>query len=260
MIKPGLVSVTFRELTPREIIQLVVEAKLTAIEWGGDIHVPHGDIETARQVSELTLSNGIDIASYGSYYKVGASERDGLMFNQVLSTANALNAPVIRVWAGDKSSCIVDSEQKQYIVSMSREMAKKAQDSNVDLVFEFHSNTLTDTYDSTIELLEKIDMPNFLSYWQPVVQCSVQENSRGLEMLLPWIRGVHCFNWLEDFTRLPLSDGFDEWSGYINILSGIERNIYSMIEFVRDDDSQNFIEDASTLNKWFPLVESVLSS
>jgi hypothetical protein len=45
MIRTGLVSVTFRQLSAEEIIKLVVCAGLEGIEWGGDIHVPHGDLK-----------------------------------------------------------------------------------------------------------------------------------------------------------------------------------------------------------------------
>jgi 3-dehydroshikimate dehydratase len=44
MIHPGLVSVTFRKLTPVEVAGLVKKGGLKSIEWGGDIHVPHGDL------------------------------------------------------------------------------------------------------------------------------------------------------------------------------------------------------------------------
>jgi 3-dehydroshikimate dehydratase len=51
MLIPGLVSVTFRKLSPQEIIALTAEAQLQVIEWGGDIHVPHGDIQQAENVA-----------------------------------------------------------------------------------------------------------------------------------------------------------------------------------------------------------------
>jgi sugar phosphate isomerase/epimerase len=258
MIKPGLVSITFRNLSPAEIVELVKKGQLAAIEWGGDVHVPHGDIEKAKEVSELTFENGLEIAAYGSYYKTGVSEGQGIYFDDVLATANALGASVIRVWAGDKGSKDVSVSQRNDMVMMCREMAKKAQQYGIDLAFEFHCSTLTDTYESTIELLERIDMPNFLSYWQPVLQCSVEENCRGLEKLLPWVRGVHCFNWLEDFTRLPLSQGQSEWAEYMQILERLERGVYAMIEFVRDDEPANFLDDAAILRQWFPAKQSIL--
>jgi hypothetical protein len=44
MIQTGLVSITFRQLSPPAIIDLVRQAGLEGIEWGGDVHVPHGDL------------------------------------------------------------------------------------------------------------------------------------------------------------------------------------------------------------------------
>ena len=80
MLIPGLVSITFRSLSPQDVIQLVKDAKLRAIEWGGDIHVPHGDLKQAKQVCAQTEEAGLQVAAYGSYYRVGESEREGLAF------------------------------------------------------------------------------------------------------------------------------------------------------------------------------------
>src|SRR6185312_7605034 len=104
MISPGLVSITFRALTPAEVIALVRQAGLRGIEWGGDIHVPHGDAGRAREVRGLTQGAGLQVAAYGSYYKAGVSEDAGLAFGRVLETAVTLGAPVIRVWAGGAGS------------------------------------------------------------------------------------------------------------------------------------------------------------
>jgi 3-dehydroshikimate dehydratase len=52
MIKTGLVSVSFRKFSPEKIIEMVKNAGLCAIEWGGDVHVPHGDVELARKVKD----------------------------------------------------------------------------------------------------------------------------------------------------------------------------------------------------------------
>jgi len=56
MIVPGWVSITFRSLTAERIIALVRQAGLSAIEWGGDIHVRHGDTGRAREVRRLTAN------------------------------------------------------------------------------------------------------------------------------------------------------------------------------------------------------------
>ena len=53
-ILPGLVSITFRALAPREIVDLAARARLAGIEWGGDIHVPHGDLQRAGEAGRMT--------------------------------------------------------------------------------------------------------------------------------------------------------------------------------------------------------------
>src|SRR5688500_12319633 len=98
MLIPGLVSVTFRQLAPQEIIALVVEAQLQVIEWGGDIHVPHGDTNQAEIVARWTKDAGLSVAAYGSYYRLATP--DQTPFERIVATAVALGAPTIRVWAG----------------------------------------------------------------------------------------------------------------------------------------------------------------
>ncbi|MEL7086971.1 MAG: hypothetical protein AAGL98_00775 [Planctomycetota bacterium] len=67
MILPGLVSVTFRKLTPTQICELAADAGLQGIEWGGDVHVPAGDVGAAKAVAALTRARGLAVAAYGSY-------------------------------------------------------------------------------------------------------------------------------------------------------------------------------------------------
>ena len=45
MYKTGLVSISFRSLSVDEIIDLVKDAGLEAIEWGRDVHAPCDDVE-----------------------------------------------------------------------------------------------------------------------------------------------------------------------------------------------------------------------
>ena len=104
MIHPALVSITFRKLDPPAIVQLVKQACLVGIEWGGDIHVPHGDRARAREVRALTEEAGLTTYAYGSYYRAGHSEDEGLSFEAVCASACALNAPTIRVWAGKQDA------------------------------------------------------------------------------------------------------------------------------------------------------------
>ena len=92
-MKTGLTSITFRQLDRGEIIDLVAKAGLDGIEWGGDIHVPHGDLDAAVSAARCTRDAGLEVSSYGSYYRTGVSEQEGLSFESVLETAKAMCLP-----------------------------------------------------------------------------------------------------------------------------------------------------------------------
>ena len=48
----GLLSVTFRNLPFEQIIDLTVQAGLDGIEWGGDVHVPPGELKPAERIGQ----------------------------------------------------------------------------------------------------------------------------------------------------------------------------------------------------------------
>jgi sugar phosphate isomerase/epimerase len=247
MLKSGLVSITFRKLSFSEIITLVNKAGLAAIEWGGDIHSPHGDLNKARQVRKATVEAGIEIAAYGSYYVVGHSNNEGLDFKKVLDTAAELKAPVIRVWAGKKGSAESDAPYWNNIVSESQKIAELAAAARINLSFEYHCNTLADTAESSLRLIRDILQDNFTMYWQPVVGADVQRNTHDLNLMLSHIPNVHVFCWNSDRTRCLLSQGITDWKNYLQVLSSINKNCYAMLEFVKDDSVENFLDDAKTL-------------
>jgi len=158
MLESGLVSITFRNLNYQQIINLVKKAGLKGIEWGGDIHVPHGDFQKAKKVKNATRNAGLEIAAYGSYYRVGCEKGNiDCSFEKVLETAAILGAPLIRVWAGNKGSKEANKMWWDKIVKKSQKIASKAVKENIKIAFEYHSGTLTDTSEAAVKLLEDID-------------------------------------------------------------------------------------------------------
>jgi len=250
MITPGLVSISFRQLTAEQIVELVKVNGLIGIEWGGDKHVPHGDIDKAKSVRELTRSRGLEVAAYGSYYKIGVSEDDGLSFDAVLNSAVALGAPKIRVWAGNKDSQDAPVELWAKIVSESKRIGSMAADKGIKIVYEFHGGTLTNTYQSCKRLLEEVDHKNVFTYWQPLHGAGAEKNSAGLKTLLPWVQGAHVFHWWPDhLNRFPLSEGKKDWAIYLETLKGCNRDIFALMEFVKDDNPANLAADAATFRE-----------
>lgn len=231
MIEPGLVSITFRKLDVKTIIELVSRAGLRAIEWGGDIHVPHGDVHRAREVGDQTRAAGLKLAAYGSYYRLHHSEADGLLFDDVLNSAVALGAPSIRVWAGKTGSADADDAHWTAVIADLSRIADKAGERGVGIVTEYHAGSLTDTGTSTLRLMEETNHPNVGTLWQPRNGIERDVNLAELESLRPWLTYAHVFHWWPTSSdRYPLAEGEDRWFDYLKVFRTLDKPTYAMID------------------------------
>lgn len=250
-ITPGLVSITFRSLSAGEIIDLCRRAGLESIEWGGDVHVPHGEVKTARAVGQQTREAGLAVAAYGSYYRVGASEQDGLSFQSVLDSARALQAPCIRVWPGNRGSAEADAAFRKWVVEELRRISSMSEATGIKVVLEYHGGTLTDTDASAHQLLQEVDHPNCRTLWQPPNGQAFEDSLRGLINILPWLENVHAFHWWPtNKDRHPLVEGEDRWSEYLKVASDCGHPFHALLEFVCNNEPDQLIEDAATLRSW----------
>jgi sugar phosphate isomerase/epimerase len=248
MIHSGLVSVTFRQLKPQEIVQLVRQGGLEMIEWGGDVHVPPGDQTVARQVAQITQDAGLGVASYGSYYHV--AETHPYTFEDVVETAQLLGAPTIRVWAGARGSAVADEAYRAQVVADTRRIAGLAEAAGMTISFEFHSSSLTDTNASALWLLREVNHPAVRCYWQPNVGATQAYCLEGLHGVLPWLTNVHVFRWYPAQERWPLAAGAADWQEYLKPITAAKGEHTAMIEFVKDDAPEQFLRDAATLKAW----------
>jgi len=244
----GLVSVTFRQLKPEEIIKLVSKAGLEGIEWGGDIHVPHGDVKRAKEVGRMTCEEGLKVAAYGSYYRAGCENKDIGSFERVLETAVELNAPIIRVWAGNKGSAAADERMWDSVVEDSRKIGDLAKEAGIKIVFEYHGGTLTDTDKSARKLLGDVNSPNVRSYWQPAVDRTPEQRLADLKNIMPYLEGIHVFHW-EGNNRLPFAEGKSDWLKYLKQASQKKEDFFALMEFVKDNSPEQFLEDAEVFKE-----------
>lgn len=252
MIHSGLVSISFRKLSPKEILELCSKAGLEGIEWGGDIHVPHGDVSRAMEVSKMTEAAGLKTAAYGSYYSVGHEEELSFSFDQVLESAIALKAPIIRVWAGKRPSSGADEAWWNKVIEQSRIIADKASKANIKISYEYHRNTLTDTPDAADRLINSVQHDNIYSYWQPSIDLNKNDRLLSLKRVAPWLTNIHVYQW-DDMKKLPLSEGIEEWQNYFSYVRSLSGFRYAMLEFVKDDSTDQFLEDAATLKSLLSL-------
>ncbi|HEX6356256.1 sugar phosphate isomerase/epimerase family protein [Actinophytocola sp.] len=234
----GLVSVTFRQLAPEEIIALAVACGMRAVEWGGDVHVPVGDLARAEEVARQCADAGIAVEAYGSYYRATGD------FEPVLDTTLALGATRIRVWAGERGSA--EEPDRAAVVDDLQRVAEIAGRHGVEIAVEYHANTLTDTLASAVDLFEKV--PALKPYWQPPVGSSLDDALEALPALTPVT--AHVFSWDDQGDRLPLAAKAELWRPVLGQLAGMQGTRYALLEFVRDDDPAVFAEDAATLREW----------
>jgi len=265
---PGLVSITFRQLDFSEIVGLVRQAGLRAIEWGGDVHVPHGDLVRAHEVSVRTRDAGLSVAAYGSYYRAALSEEfpveSRLSFACVLETAVELGAPLIRVWAGGEGSARATADTRKRVADDLMRIAELAAQAGVRVATEFHGGTLTDTNESACALLfEEAQHPNLYSYWQPPVGMSDADCLAGLTTLGPKLSHLHVFNWVlgpnGQVEAYPLEEGGVRWRRFFTAasttlagtrqptLGSTPQATAAMLEFVPGGSTEGFLREARTL-------------
>ena len=246
MITAGLVSVTFRKKTPLEICDLCVKAGLKAIEWGGDVHVPAGDLDTARSVREMCAERGLEICAYGSYFRVGD---DIAEFIKCRDTASELGAPVIRVWCGRKGSAEADAAYRSMIVDSLGSICEKAAEKGLIVAPEFHGGTLTDDPESVEALMDATaDISNLRYYWQPRWDWDETTRLATLKKVLPRLAYIHTFTWehTPEIIRLKLYEGENMWKKAL----AMAPDSHALIEFVKDDSDESLMQDAACLNGW----------
>ena len=252
MLRPGLVSITFRTLSPRDIIAACVQSQLKGIEWGADIHAPPGDLENAREVGQMTRDAGLEVAAYGSYWRC-----DETPFEPILEAALAMRAPLIRVWPGKvdaRESTRDDWRQTSQHLATATAMAREA---NVQVATEFHGGTLTSSGASALRLMQSSGQTQLSTLWQPLrrgpnFEAQTEENVAELLAVAPYLCNVHVYEWADDAEgkrqRLPLSQSAS-WPCFVEELQRIGGTRWLLLEFVPNDEPAILAREAAALRK-----------
>lgn len=244
MYRVAFTTVTFRKLSRDAIAKLAFDCGVNDIEWGGDIHLPMGDTDAINKVNELNKKYSLHSLSYGSYYRVG--DGDTAMFRDIVNTASAIGAKVIRVWLGKASGEKTDKDQFNKMVAEVRILADIAMERHLKIAFEFHNGTYNDSGDNTIKFLSAVNKVNVGTYWQPLCNKSDEQN---LKKILPYLLGIHVFNWDRFSNRHSLRLGIKKWKRFIEIAKESSAEIPYIIEFVKGDKVKQFEKDIDTLKK-----------
>lgn len=243
MLIPGIVSATFKSKSVDEVLAIATKADLKAIEWSENHHLPIGDVAFAQEVAQKTQKAGLEIAGYGSYYRLSK----GMDIRPSLATAKALGTRNVRIWAGSQPSAALSIEERKLLLDELQEAVKIAAEEDMILNLEWHKNTLTDENLSGLQTLESVGDSHLRTLWQPTQALSFEERSEGLAMILPYLSYLHVYYW--DATgRRPFEEGLVHWKKYFSLLEN-DKKYYALLEFVLGDTEEQFYSDAATLKQ-----------
>ncbi|MCR5149946.1 MAG: sugar phosphate isomerase/epimerase [Clostridiales bacterium] len=263
MLKSGLVSVTFRNLSCEKIIDLCKVNNLNGIEWGSDVHIMPGDYEKAKRVALLTEEAGLQSFSYGTYYHLGDTKEESQIVSSakiMLETARLLHADTVRIWAGRKGSEEYMGDEISAIVRETCILSDTAKEYGIYFSFECHPNTLTDNYYSSVDFMKMINRNNIKLYWQPNQHHDFEYNLNAVKMMKPYLTNVHVFNW-HGFPekKEPLFFAADEWLEYLRIINSAGGEHRCLLEFMPDNRPESLPPEANTLNEWIDEINKKYS-
>ena len=239
----GLVSISFRKHTPREILEAMNGAGLTHIEWGSDVHAPYDDMEKVKQIAQMQKENGITCSSYGTYFRLGVTPMDEL--EGYITAAKLLGTNILRLWCGNQSGDDMTQEQKRELIAQCKKASEIAGKHGVVLCMECHRKTFTQNLGDALDLMREVNSPHFAMYWQPFQWQTVEQNLAYAEAISPYTHHIHVFQW-KDTQKFSLFDGIEEWRGYLGKFS-TPRTL--LLEFMPDDMLSSLGREADALRK-----------
>ena len=239
--RTGLVSVSFRGHSPREILCAMKEAGLSYIEWGSDVHAPCHDRARLGELVALMKEFDVRCCSYGTYFRLGQTPVSEL--EPYILAAKTLGTDVLRVWCGTKSGADMTQDETSALLADCRSAAEMAARHGVTLCTECHMGTFTERPEDALWLMREVASPHFRTYWQPFQWCTVEQNLHYLRTLLPYVTHLHVFQW-KGSARYSLSEGFGEWQDYLALLQGSHT---LLLEFMPDDKLETLGAEACTL-------------
>lgn len=239
--RTGLVSVSFRGHSPREILCAMRDAGLTNIEWGSDVHAPCHDGARLDELARLMREFGVECCSYGTYFRLGQTPVGEL--EPYILAAKRLGTHILRVWCGTKSGADMTEDEVSSLFDACRAAADMAEAHGVILCTECHRDTFTERAEDALCLMQAVNSPHFRTYWQPFQWCTAAQNEQYLRTLLPYVTHLHVFQWKES-ARYPLSDGLGEWQSYLSLL---QNSHTLLLEFMPDDRLSSLDAEADAL-------------
>ncbi|MBK9297007.1 MAG: sugar phosphate isomerase/epimerase [Candidatus Microthrix sp.] len=260
VIESGMCSITMRQLATDDVIALAVRAELAGIEWGADGHVPPGETSVAQAVARRCADAGVAVTSYGTYLGIGPFDDPDSPPDELaaaLDSAEALGAPLLRVWTAFGIESDAPGVDRARVIETTAAIAQAADARGLGVALEFHPGTLTHTAAGAHSVLAAVDHPALRTHWQPDPALTPAEALDELKLVAGSLAYLHVFVWGPGGIgeRYPLADGAELWQPVLAIAADApplpgDLPRYGLLEYVADDDPEQVVRDAATLNGW----------
>lgn len=250
-MKTGFTSNSFRQIKQlNKIVKIAVDSGAECIEWSGDVHVRN--TEEAKTAKQLCDEAGIEICSYGSYYRVGS--KNTAEWQTVCETARALGAKSIRVWLGSADSEKTDDNTYKNLLEDVKNICAVADKYGLTVCPECHDNTYNNNTDSFLKIREDAACANFKTYFQSRYRRKEYDLDR-IERTFPYIENVHVSFFDMRREQFPKRD-----TNYMNtIIEKLQSLGFSgalLVEFTRPGFSRGY---PSAMKKDIAKLKELLS-
>lgn len=242
MFKPGLVSISFRSLTPSQVLARMQESGLHDVEWGSDVHAPCDDAQGLAQLAAMQAETGVTCCSYGTYYRLGDEAPEAII--PYIRAAKTLGTRILRVWCGSKSYADFTPTETQALFASAREVARIAQEMDVVICLECHGRTFTEELPGALAIMQAVDSPHFRMYWQPNQHKPHAVNIAYAKAIAPYTTHVHVFH-REAHNKYPLAQGMAKWLDYLTYFTAEDHHL--LLEFMPDGRPESLEEETRAL-------------
>ncbi len=240
--KLGVASVTFRNKSVSQVVEIAKNAGVEYIEWGADVHIR--TLEDAKKAKELCDNNNIKICSYGSYYRAGSQNYEE--WRSLCEKASVMGAASVRIWLGDKDSEKTTEEEYWVILDDLKNICVIAKEYNLLVCPECHDNTFNNNTDAFLKIKSDLAADNFKTYFQSRYFRYDYDIDR-IERTIEYIENVHIsYRDLEKEQRFRKKD-----KKYLDkLLCKLLQMNFSgiiLVEFTKGSKESNFIKDIRKL-------------
>ncbi|WP_010173297.1 sugar phosphate isomerase/epimerase family protein [Bacillus coahuilensis] len=263
----SLCTISFRHqlISIEDLVSFAIENHLNGIElWGA--HAKNLYHDGKGIPIALLHQHNLSITMLSDYLSLEASYEHLLKEAKKLVTiAHACETVKIRTFAGNKSSQMTTSEERNEIVQKLKGLCELMDENGFFLLIEIHPNTLADSIPSTIKLIEEVNHPalkiNFdvLHVWE-----SGAEPMASFYKLKPFIGHIHLKNisspehvsvfdpsnvYASSGSRegmVPLFDGVIDYDAFIEMVNSVGE-IECSIEWFGENPKSVIARDSRTI-------------